>query len=997
MHHDLDQRRTDHKSPAMNFESAYPPGSEAESPATALEPITVVRALDEHAIVAVTDRKGRILEVNDRFCSISGYTRKQLLGQDHRILNSGRHPRRYMRDMWRMILRGEVWHGEFCNRARDGRLYWVQTSIVPVQGADGQIERFVSIRTEITAQKQAEAALAESEQRFRRLFEQSGDALLLLDVETQRFVEANRSAAKMLGYAEPVAMRDLAPAALSPPMQEDGEPSAAKATRMIAAALEHGTHRFEWLHCSQRRSAFPVEVLLTAITLGRRQLLFVTWRDISEQRADAAFTTASTASLDRLARGASLQTCLEPLLAFACARHPELGLAVLRRPRWQSSLQLAGSLALSTDTERQLRQLVEGKVACCSLIEQAPCASDCPQRRCRQHFDDLRRRGLLQLQGLDADPSTASAVLLCEAACASALPSANDPFQLRWLDLMRLIISQTALREEQALSMSVFRHGGEGVMVSNAEGRALLANPAMAQMLGASSADLEGLPVSSVLGDEALLQPISTQESPRPPRDLRGRRVDGRPVIWRCVRTRLPTDGNGETLDLWMIGDVTAEREQQQRIELLAYNDPLTGLPNRSLLQERLSQAVDKADAEAGGLALLYIDLDRFKEVNDGCGHAVGDRVLQSLGRRMAGSLKPSETLARMGGDEFMLLMPDAGPEDALRRARELVDLLRQPLRLAGRNFSLGASCGISLYPLDALDVTNLMKHADIAMYEAKSVRGEACVYSRELGRALDRRLLLAERLKSALREGRLQLFYQPQVRLRDGALVGAEALLRWQEPDLGWVSPAEFVEVAERAGLMVELGAWVLQSAFSQWQAWAAAGLRLPSRISLNISALQLADPGFETRLETLRGQYTLDCASVELELTESSLIADPETAIALFERLVALGYTLAIDDFGTGYSSLSYLKRLPVTRLKIDRSFVRDMLEDASDRAIVDTILAMAKALKLETVAEGAECEATLRKLAELGCETAQGFAYSPALAPAAFRQRWLETAPG
>jgi len=238
-------------------------------------------------------------------------------------------------------------------------------------------------------------------------------------------------------------------------------------------------------------------------------------------------------------------------------------------------------------------------------------------------------------------------------------------------------------------------------------------------------------------------------------------------------------------------------------------------------------------------------------------------------------------------------------------------------------------------------------------------------------------------------------LFYQPQVRLRDGALVGAEALLRWQEPDLGWVSPAEFVEVAERAGLMVELGAWVLQSAFSQWQAWAAAGLRLPSRISLNISALQLADPGFETRLETLRGQYTLDCASVELELTESSLIADPETAIALFERLVALGYTLAIDDFGTGYSSLSYLKRLPVTRLKIDRSFVRDMLDDPEDLAILEGVIGLAAAFDRQPVAEGVETLTHGELLLDLGCELAQGYGIArpmPASAVAGWVREWV-----
>lgn len=972
----------------MSNDTTEPTGSEGSGTTRAVAPEVLVRALDEHAIVAVTDRRGRILEVNERFCAISGYSREQLLGQDHRILNSGRHPRRYMSDMWRTILRGKVWHGEFCNRARDGRLYWVQTSIVPMMDDQGRPERFVSIRTEITAQKLAEASLAESESRFRRLFEQSGDALLLLDADSHHFIEANFAAARMLGFADATALRQISPAKLSPPTQEDGEPSADKAGRMIRLALERGTHRFEWLHCSEHRSTFPVEVLLTAIAVGKRQLLFVTWRDITAKRDEQQFVEASTRSLDLLARGEPLPDCVAPLFDFAAGQSHGLGLALLQRSRWSAGLRLVSAQGLCESTARHLQALLSQPAVGCSMIEFGECAPDCPQRRCRQYFESARTNGHLRIERIEVGSAQTPGLLLSELEGGGIDPSLEGcGFRSRWMDLLRLLLEQSALREEQALSRAVFRHGAEGVLVCDAEGRILLANPALARLVGTSAQALTRMQLADIL------ETAGTASRDGGAVDYRGRRVDGRDAIWRALRTPLPKTADGVDLQLWMLADVTAERQQRSRIEHLAYYDPLTGLPNRSLMQERLHEAVRQADLGAGTLALLYLDLDRFKEINDGCGHGIGDQVLQALGARLGRTLQPGELLARMGGDEFMLLLPQAEPDAAVARGKALVETVSQPLRVSGRSFSLGASCGISLYPGDALDGAELMKHADIAMYEAKGVRGAVRIYSQEVGTSLNRRLLLAERLKLALAEGRLRLHYQPQIRLADGTLLGAEALLRWQEPDLGWVSPTEFVDVAERSGLMSELGAWVLNAAFSQWSQWQGHGLHPPERLSLNISALQLVDPDFEGRLETLRRRHAVDARHIELELTESSLIADPEAAIALFGRLVRAGYSLAIDDFGTGYSSLSYLKRLPVSRLKIDRSFVRDMLDNPNDQAIVETVLAMARALGLGTVAEGTESEATSHALAALGCDAAQGYYYSAALSADAFADAWLK----
>jgi EAL domain-containing protein (putative c-di-GMP-specific phosphodiesterase class I) len=311
---------------------------------------------------------------------------------------------------------------------------------------------------------------------------------------------------------------------------------------------------------------------------------------------------------------------------------------------------------------------------------------------------------------------------------------------------------------------------------------------------------------------------------------------------------------------------------------------------------------------------------------------------------------------------------------------------------LEGRGFSVGASIGISMYPADAQSADTLMKHADIAMYEAKRSGGGSCFYRSELGSSLNRRLLLAERLRRALKERRLRLHYQPQVDLASGRLGGAEALLRWQEPDIGWVAPGEFIAVAEGSGLMVELGEFVLQEGCRQLSKWRQRGIATGFRLSINISPLQLALADFDMRLWRILDAEGVPESAIELELTESTLVTDPEAALRLFQVLVARGITLAIDDFGTGYSSLSYLKRFPVSRLKIDSAFVRDMMGDGNDATIVETIIAMARALRVQTVAEGVERPEQARQLAALGCTVAQGFLYAPALSAEAFESDWL-----
>ncbi|MEO6172782.1 MAG: EAL domain-containing protein, partial [Arenimonas sp.] len=441
--------------------------------------------------------------------------------------------------------------------------------------------------------------------------------------------------------------------------------------------------------------------------------------------------------------------------------------------------------------------------------------------------------------------------------------------------------------------------------------------------------------------------------------------------------------------------DVSEQKIQAARIEQLAFYDSLTGLPNRALFLDRLEHTLLAAKRHGSHGAILFLDLDRFKEINDSAGHAVGDLALAEVSRRFQGAARKEETLARLGGDEFVLIAENADVEAAVLIATRLQRVLVEPLELLGHLYSVGASIGIAFYPADGDSSEDLIKRTDIAMYRAKASGGGYRMYQSEMGNELEKRLTIAKRLGLAMESDILQLYYQPQIDLATGRVIGAEALLRWNDPVLGWVSPAEFIPVAEERGMMTALGDWVLKTACRQVVAWAELGYRLEGHLAVNVSALQLEEPDIVNRLLGIVHAANLSPQLFELELTESSMMADPERAIAVMESLSASGFGLSIDDFGTGYSSLSYLKRFASDQIKIDISFVRNMLTDKDDYAIVTTIIAMAKSLGMKTTAEGVEDAAQAAALLALGCNFAQGYHFGRPEPAAAFAVKWFKVA--
>ncbi|MBI4493323.1 MAG: EAL domain-containing protein [Chloroflexi bacterium] len=426
---------------------------------------------------------------------------------------------------------------------------------------------------------------------------------------------------------------------------------------------------------------------------------------------------------------------------------------------------------------------------------------------------------------------------------------------------------------------------------------------------------------------------------------------------------------------------------------LQALHDALTGLPNRALLYDRLHQAILTARRNNAALALLVMDLDRFKEVNDALGHCAGDLLVQQVGQRLRGVLRASDTVARLGGDEFAVVLPGTNGEGATLAARKLLHALEELFVVEGQSLDVGMSIGIALYPLHGEDVETLLRRADIAMYLAKRGRGGYAVYTSEQDQHTPHRLALMGELRTAIEQEQLLLHYQPQVHFKSGQVVGLEALVRWQHPQRGLIPPDQFITLAERTGLIQPLSRWVLGQALRQCQAWRQAGLALP--VAVNLSARNLHDPHLPGMIATLLATWGLPPPWPSVEITESAVMTNPHRAIEVLGRLQAMGVRISIDDFGTGYSSLAYLKRLPVDELKIDKTFVRTMAVDRKDLAIVRATIELAHSLGLSVVAEGVENQATLDHLAALGCDAAQGYYLSRPL-PAPELVRWLAESP-
>ncbi|MDD0845060.1 putative bifunctional diguanylate cyclase/phosphodiesterase [Pseudomonas sp. Gutcm_11s] len=545
-------------------------------------------------------------------------------------------------------------------------------------------------------------------------------------------------------------------------------------------------------------------------------------------------------------------------------------------------------------------------------------------------------------------------------------------------DITQRRADEDSLRQAAA----VFDSTLEGVLVTDRDLHISHVNPAFTRITGYESKDVLGKSPSmfkSGRHDPAFYQSLWHALSTRGTwsGEIWNRRKNGEVFpMWQCIRSI--HDENGHLSHyVAVFSDVSAIKHSQHELDFLAHHDPLTGLPNRLLFGERIEQALQRAKREGRRGALLLLDLDHFKIVNESLGHNTGDLLLKMIGERLGAAFGPDMTLARLGGDEYGVLCDDcAEAEQASQLALQTLDSLSQPFLLDDQPLFVGASIGISLYPDDGDSVEQLMRNADSALFRAKnSGRQTFSFYSQDMTQHALIRVRLESQLRLALEEGQLRVHYQPIHRLDDQRMIGAEALVRWQHPERGLVPPGEFIPVAEDSGLIGAIDAWVLEQACAQMCRWQAAGMSLEF-IAVNVSSRLFGRGELDLRVERVLRETGLEPARLELEVTESAVMDNPERASELLTQLHKLGVRLAIDDFGTGYSSLARLKSLPVHKLKLDQSFVRGLPHDREDAAIARAVITLGQSLGLRVLAEGIETEEQAAYLREIGCVLGQGY---------------------
>jgi diguanylate cyclase (GGDEF)-like protein/PAS domain S-box-containing protein len=556
-------------------------------------------------------------------------------------------------------------------------------------------------------------------------------------------------------------------------------------------------------------------------------------------------------------------------------------------------------------------------------------------------------------------------------------------------------------RKDEALLLaaSVFDNTQQAIMVTGADAVILAVNPAFTAMTGYTAADVVGQNPRILKSErqerasfevfwECLLRTGSWEGQ------IWNRRKSGElRLMAEKVSTIRDQSGKPDRY-IALLSDVTEIWEKDERIRFQAYHDALTNLPNRVLLADRLEQALNLARRHNGSVAVLFLDLDNFKLINDSMGHTIGDRMLEIAAERLSALMRRSDTVARVGGDEFVLVVTDFPQTSEIAGvAEKVMDSLSSPYEVAGRTLHSSVSIGIAIYPGGGSDASSLMQNADTAMYKAKSAgKNNFRFYDNSMHLDVIRHMELEANMREALLGNQFELYYQPKIDIKSNKVVGVEALIRWQRPGHGMVAPDAFLPLAEESRLIFGIGDWVLHDVCRQAAAWMAEGLG-ELKVAFNISARQFEDAGLVDRVAAALAAAGIPGSCLEIELTETAAMKDPQRAITVLEGLRVLGVGVAIDDFGTGYSSLSYLKNLPISTLKIDLSFVRGLPEDSGDVEIIDSILALGRTFRVAVVAEGVETEAQLDCLKRMGCPVVQGYLYARPM-PAATLRSWLTT---
>lgn len=900
--------------------------------------------------IIITDKDGVIEWVNPAFAEMTGFGLDEALGKRPKeLVKSGIQTREFYEILWNTILSGKVWRGEVVNKRKDGTHYTEEMTITPVYADDRIITHFIAVKQDISERKAAEIKLKQSENTYRGILNSITEAVYILSKEGV-FLDVNHGAELMYGYTREELI-GKSPEFVSAPHKNDLK----AVSDSIQKALCGTPQSFEFWGKRKNGEIFPKSVSLVNGDYFGKQIVIATARDITEPR----HAKQQLIEAEQTYRG-----ILNSAYETVC---------ILDEQRRFLDLNQAAQQAYGYNKEECLGRTPEflfasgmNDLSCLTSYFQAA-AQGVPQRF---DFWFVNKAGKRSIR---------------EVSLSKGLYFGSAAFIVVTRDITERNEAEAKLREAAA----VMQNTHEGVMITDASSTLLAVNPAFTRITGYSEAEVLGKNsrlLNSGRQDKAFYRTLWRSVSTHGfwQGELWNRRKNGE-IYPQLLTISTIFDDQGKPIRyLGVFADITQIKESQAQLEFMAHHDPLTKLPNRSLAESRLEQELEQAHRHNQQLSVLFIDLDRFKQVNDSFGHLVGDELLCAVAKRLNERLREGDTLGRLGGDEFILIAsPLQEKQDAAIIARDFINALSEPFDLSnGVEVFIGGSIGISLFPGDGETVADLTKNADAAMYLAKeNGRNQFSFYTSELNADARNKLEMENDLRRAVLQNDLTLHFQPKVDLRTGNICGAEALARWQKPDGTWISPYQFIPLAEKSGVILTIGNWVLERTCLQMRAWLDAGLP-EACVALNVSARQFRSGHLDKLVAAALLKFKIPPHCLELELTESMLMHEPDRAIATMNKLKTVGVKLSLDDFGTGYSNFGYLRRFPIDSLKIDQSFVQGVATRAEDAMIVDSIIGLAQRMKLRVVGEGVETKEQLAYLSTRGCDELQGYLFSKAL---------------
>lgn len=852
----------------------------------------------------------------------------------------------------------------------------------------------------------SELWLKESESRFRVLVEHAPDAIVVYDTDLGRFVDANTRAEDLFGCSREELLSQ-GPEAFYPASQFPGSTVSEGVRPAIMRALAGEPVLIERIIRNAQGRDLVCEARLVRLPSIGRNLLRASYIDITERKT-------AEAKIQRLTQlYAALSQCNQAIVR--CVSQEELFPQICRDAVRFGGIKMAWIGLVDPDGQRVLPAAAYGegldylqginiRLSADDPAARGPVGSAIVENQpfwCQDFVHDPRtapwheRGAHYGWGGMAALPLSRNGVPVGAFALYSVEPNTFDEDARSLLVEMAADISfaldsfaheaeRKRAEGELQLAAKVFEQSREGITITDAQRNIVSINKAFSEITGYSEAEVLGRNPSLLSSGRqdadfyrAMWQAIDEQGSWAD--EIWNRRKGGDVYPEWLSISRVVDAGGATTHYIGIFSDITRHKAADEHIHWLAHFDSLTGLPNRALLADRSKHALSQAQRSGESLALMFLDLDHFKNINDTLGHRVGDALLIEVAKRLTTLVRAQDTVSRSGGDEFILILPGTDADGAAHLAEKLIEAAVLPYQIEQHELSVSSSIGIAIYPDDGEEFDALLKCADTAMYGAKRAgRNNFNFYTSEMQSRAARIMQLENALRRAPAAGQLSLHYQAQGSLQDGRVIGAEALLRWRHPELGMISPAEFIPLAEENGQILTIGEWVLRTAVRQCKDWIDSGLGLIT-IAVNLSAVQFRHPRLSELIMQILDEVGLPPQYLELELTEGVTMSDPLGAIAVMNKLHEHGIRMSIDDFGTGYSSLSYLKRFKVYKLKIDQSFVRDIAVDADDKAIVGAIINLADSLGLKTIAEGVETEEQRAFLRDQGCDEIQGYLFS------------------